>query len=67
MAKEIVKQTPSSEIDIYEPNSSKHAYKNIKNYKNINIIDYLKDDYYDVLVNTDVLEHVEDPVNLLSI
>ncbi len=67
LAKEISAQTPSSQIDIYEPYVSKFAFENIKNFYNINIINFLKENYYDVLVNTDVLEHVEDPISLISI
>lgn len=67
LAKEIVKQTPSSQVDIFEPHASEYAYKNTKDFKNIRIVDYLKENYYDFLVNTDVLEHVEDPISLISI
>jgi len=67
LAKEIVKQSPSSQVDIFEPLASEYAYKNTNNFKNIRIVDYLREKYYDVLVNTDVLEHVEDPISLISI
>lgn len=67
LAKEIVKQAASSQVDIFEPHASEYAYNNIKDFKNVRIVDYLKENYYDVLVNTDVLEHVEDPISLISI
>lgn len=67
LAKEIAKITPSSKIDVYEPYASKYAYKNIQNFKNIDIINNLKENHYDVLVNTDILEHVENPIELIVI
>jgi len=67
LAKEIAKITPSSKVDIYEPYASKYAYENIQEFKNIKIVNNLKENYYDVLVNTDILEHVEDPISLISI
>ncbi|MHC2995803.1 MAG: methyltransferase domain-containing protein [Candidatus Atribacteria bacterium] len=67
LAKEIVKQSPSSHVDIFEPHASEYGYKNIKDFKNIRIVDYLREKYYDVLVNTDVLEHIEDPIEIISI
>jgi len=67
LAKEIAKITPSSKVDIYEPYASKYAYKNIKDFKNIEIVNNLKENYYDVLVNTDILEHVEKPIELIAI
>jgi len=67
LAKEIAKITPSSKVDIYEPYASKYAYENIKDFKNIKIVNNLKENYYDVLVNTDILEHVENPIGDLAI
>jgi len=67
LAKEIVKITPSSKIDVYEPYASKYAYDNIQNFKNIRFVNNLKEDYYDILVNTDVLEHVENPIESIAI
>ncbi len=66
LAKEIAKITPSSKIDIYEPYASEYAYENIKNFKNIKIVNNLEKDYYNALVNTDVLEHVENPIELIA-
>jgi len=67
LAKEIVKSSPSSQVDIYEPYASKYAYENIQEFKNIKIVNNLKENYYDVLVNTDILEHVEKPIELIAI
>lgn len=67
LAKEIAKLTPSSKIDLYEAYASKYAYENIKDFKNIKIVSNLKEDYYDALVNTDILEHVEKPIELIAI
>jgi len=67
LAKEIAKITPSSKVGIYEPYASKYAYKNIQEFKNIKIVNNLKENYYDVLVNTDILEHVEKPIELIAI
>ena len=67
LAKEIAKITPSSKVDIYEPYASKYAYENIQEFKNIKIVNNLKENYYDVLVNTDILEHVEKPIELIAI
>jgi 2-polyprenyl-6-hydroxyphenyl methylase/3-demethylubiquinone-9 3-methyltransferase len=65
LAKEIAKVSPTSSIDIYEPHASEFAYKNIKSFKNINIVDEIKVNEYDALVNTDFLEHVEDPLEYI--
>ena len=67
LAKEIAKITPSSKMDIYEPYASKYAYENIQSFKNIKIVSNLKENYYDALVNTDVLEHVENPIELIAV
>jgi len=67
LAKEIAKVSPSSQIDIFEPHATEYTYKNTNNFKNIRIVNNVKKNYYDCLVNTDVLEHVEDPINLILI
>ena len=67
LAKEIAKITPLSEVDIYEPYASKYAYENIQEFKNIKIVINLKENYYDVLANTDILEHTEKPTELIAI
>jgi len=67
LAKEITKITLSSKVDIYEPYASKYANENIQDFKNLKIVNKLKENYYDVLVNTDILEHVEKPIELIAI
>ena len=59
LAKLISEKNVDSEIDIYEPYPSEFAIKRIKNYSNINIIKKTEKKY-ECLVQTDVLEHVED-------
>jgi 2-polyprenyl-6-hydroxyphenyl methylase/3-demethylubiquinone-9 3-methyltransferase len=46
LAKEIVKQSPSSQVDIFEPLASEYTYKNTKDFKNIRIVDYLKENFF---------------------
>lgn len=67
LAKEIAKITPSSKVGIYKPYASKYAYENIQEFKNIKIVNNLKENYYNVLVNTDILEHVKKPIELIAI
>lgn len=60
LAKEIAKLCPDAQIDIYEPFASEYGKKNVKAFKNITFVSKLKENYYDCLVCTDVLEHVDD-------
>ncbi len=48
-------------IDIYEPHPSEFGLKRASQFNNINMVDKLGHDY-DVLLSTDVLEHVPDPL-----
>lgn len=66
LAKEIAKESPSSQVDIYEPHASDYAFKNVESFENVEIVSSLETDLYDALVNTDVLEHVEDPIELIA-
>lgn len=68
LAKIIADASPSSNIDIYEPHASDYAHENVEGYSGVKIVDSLegKEEYYDALVNTDVLEHVEDPIDLVA-
>lgn len=65
LAKEIAKVSPTSTIDIYDPHASEFAYKNVGDFKNISIISEIKLNHYDFLVNTDFIEHVEDPLEYI--
>lgn len=52
-------------IDIYEPHPSAYAISRIADYPNIHSIDSI-DKTYDVLISIDVIEHVPEPLKLLS-
>ncbi len=60
LAREIAQICPDIEIDIYEPFPSEYGKKCIADFANIHFVDELKKDYYDCLISTDVLEHVDD-------
>ena len=59
LAREIAQICPNIEIDIYEPFPSEYGKKCIADFANIHFVDELKKDYYDCLISTDVLEHVD--------
>ena len=60
LAKEIARLCPNAEVDIYEPFPSEYGKKRIKEFSNISFVSNIKEGYYDCLVSTDVLEHVDD-------
>jgi len=49
-------------ISIYEPYPNDFGIRRISKFNNISFVKNLKDDYYDCLISTDVLEHVESPL-----
>lgn len=57
---------PSARIDICEPYPPMHGLEAAKNYPNIHYVTQLRLSFYDVLVCTDVLEHVFAPLQLLT-
>ena len=67
LAKEIATLCPYLQIDIYEPFPSDYAKQCIGEFENIRFISKLQNDYYDCLVTTDVLEHVDDVLGTLKI
>jgi 2-polyprenyl-6-hydroxyphenyl methylase/3-demethylubiquinone-9 3-methyltransferase len=66
LAKKIAEQNHSSQIYIYDPNASNFVFENIKDFKNIEVISKIKEEEFDVIINQDLLEHVEDPIQLTT-
>lgn len=63
LARLIADKKPALSIDIYEPHPLQYAQKKISTYKNIAFVDDFKHQY-DVIISTDVLEHVPAPLKL---
>ncbi|MEM6252988.1 MAG: methyltransferase domain-containing protein [Cyanobacteria bacterium P01_D01_bin.156] len=61
----ISRALPNLSIDIYEPFPSQYALNKSELFNNINFIDKVNSKY-DCLICTDVLEHVSDPILLLT-
>ena len=61
LARLIADKNPSLLVDIYEPHPSDYSKQKISDYLQIQFISNIKEKY-DVLVSTDVLEHVPDPL-----
>jgi len=61
LARLVAEKSRNSIIDIYEPHPSEFGIKRAAKFKNINMQDKLGCNY-DVLLSTDVLEHVADPL-----
>ena len=61
LARLIADKKPSLLVDIYEPHPSDYAKQKISEYCQIQFISNIEQKY-DVLVSTDVLEHVPDPL-----
>lgn len=66
LAKSIAKKCPNSIVYIYEPHPSRYGLECIKEYNNIFFIDTLEENFYDCIISTDVLEHVEFPMQTFS-
>lgn len=66
LAGEIARVCPNVEIDIYEPFPSVYGKKYIQNFHNVRFVDVLDKEKYDCLVSTDVLEHVDDPMQTFA-
>ena len=61
LARLITDKNPSLLVDIYEPHLSDYSKQNILSYPQIQFISNIEEKY-DVLLSTDVLEHVPDPL-----
>jgi 2-polyprenyl-6-hydroxyphenyl methylase/3-demethylubiquinone-9 3-methyltransferase len=61
LARLIADKNPFLLVDIYEPHPSDYSKQKISDYPQIQFISNIKKKY-DVLVSTDVLEHVPDPL-----
>ena len=61
LARLIADKNPSLLVDIYEPHPSNYSKQKISDYLQTQFISNIKEKY-DVLVSTDVLEHVPDPL-----
>jgi hypothetical protein len=57
---------PNAEVHICEPHPPRHGVESCKPYPGIRFVPSLVRDTYDVLVSTDVLEHVHDPLALFA-
>jgi len=65
LARLIADKNPSLLVDIYEPHPSVYAKQKVSKYPQIRFIRNISEKY-DVLVSTDVLEHVPDPLKTLE-
>lgn len=66
LARLLASALPQAEISICEPYPPRHGIQSCKRFTNIRFIPELTTQIVDVLVSTDVLEHVPDPVALLA-
>lgn len=66
LARLLATALPEGEIAICEPYPPRHGIESCQPYANIRFVPELKTHTYDVLVSTDVLEHVPDPLVLLA-
>lgn len=60
----IAQKDPAIQIHIFEPHPTELGQERTTNFRNIDFIDRLDNDY-DCLVCTDVLEHIIDPIHTL--
>jgi len=66
LARLLAAALPQAEISICEPFPPRHGVLSCKPFPNIRFVPQLSTQSGDVLVSTDVLEHVSDPLSLLA-
>jgi ubiquinone/menaquinone biosynthesis C-methylase UbiE len=66
LARLMAKALPNTEINICEPYPPRHGIESCKPFANIHFVPELSKQNVDVLVSTDVLEHVPDPITILA-
>jgi 2-polyprenyl-3-methyl-5-hydroxy-6-metoxy-1,4-benzoquinol methylase len=66
LARLLATALPQAEISIFEPYPPRHGIESCKPFANIRFVPELSSQSVDVLVSTDVLEHVPDPLRLLA-
>jgi len=66
LARLLAAALPNAEVAICEPYPPRHGIESCRPFANIRFIPALTSQSVDVLVSTDVLEHVQDPLALLA-
>jgi SAM-dependent methyltransferase len=66
LARLLARALPQAEINICEPYPPRHGFESCKPFAKIRFVPELNRQCVDVLVSTDVLEHVPDPLALLA-
>jgi len=66
LARLLANALPTAEVAICEPYPPRHGIESCRPFTNIRFIPELTSQSVDVLVSTDVLEHVPDPLSLLA-
>lgn len=66
LARLIHQKSPESEVVIFEPHLSDYSRKRLSEIKRVRVISGI-DKQYDCLIAEDVLEHVQNPIQLLSL
>jgi SAM-dependent methyltransferase len=67
LARLLAAALPQAQISICEPYPPRHGMESCKAFRNIHFVPKLTTQSVDVLVSTDVLEHVSDPLALFAV